>query len=193
MTKETVVANILEQTEGTFKYQEQIIQLGLDVLGLTLAEADQMRKAFGKKNISAMEGYHSKLREALGEEKGSELFSQLLRDSTYAMCKTVVESMKAIHRNALQTVVSSTDGKVVYVYQLYLVLSQVAGLSDAAVDSLVSQKTSGENINVKQYVSDLGNLNPRFLEDVIEEIVATLPEDFNELVQIPAALVAFQN
>ena len=193
MTKEKLVENILEQTGGVIKYQEQIIQIGLDVLGLTLQEADQMRKAFGKKKISDMVAYHNQLTDALGEEKGSQLYSQLLQEGGYALCKTVVESMKEIQRNALQTVIGSTNGKVVYIYQLYLVLNQVAGLSHEAIDSLVEKKTNGVDVNVKQYVSDLGRLEPRFLEDVIEEIVATLPEDFNELVQIPAALVAFQN
>ncbi|HUF78038.1 MAG TPA: DNA polymerase III subunit alpha, partial [Thermoanaerobaculia bacterium] len=46
---------ILEETYGVTVYQDQVMQLAVAVAGFTMAEADVLRKAMGKKNKEVME------------------------------------------------------------------------------------------------------------------------------------------
>lgn len=49
------VEPILEETFGAIVYQEQIMQISKDLSGFTGSEADVLRKAIGKKDVSLME------------------------------------------------------------------------------------------------------------------------------------------
>ncbi len=42
--------NALERSMGVIMFQDQVVQLGMDVGGFTAAEADRMRRAFGRRN-----------------------------------------------------------------------------------------------------------------------------------------------
>jgi len=45
---------ILEETHGVIAYQEQVMQIAVAIAGFSLAEADVLRKAMGKKNAEVM-------------------------------------------------------------------------------------------------------------------------------------------
>ncbi len=45
---------ILEETSGVIVYQEQVMQIAVEVAGFTMGEADVLRKAMGKKNEAMM-------------------------------------------------------------------------------------------------------------------------------------------
>jgi DNA polymerase-3 subunit alpha len=45
---------ILEETYGVIVYQEQVMLIAVEVAGFTMAEADLLRKAMGKKSVTAM-------------------------------------------------------------------------------------------------------------------------------------------
>ncbi len=49
-----VLESILEETYGIIVYQEQVIQIANKVAGMSLAEADLLRRAMGKKDLEAM-------------------------------------------------------------------------------------------------------------------------------------------
>ena len=46
--------NALERSKGVIMFQDQVVQLGMDIGGLTAAEADRMRRAFGRRNGEAL-------------------------------------------------------------------------------------------------------------------------------------------
>jgi DNA polymerase-3 subunit alpha len=46
---------ILEETYGVIVYQEQVMQIAVEVAGFTMAQADVLRKAMGKKKAEVME------------------------------------------------------------------------------------------------------------------------------------------
>jgi len=46
--------SILEETYGVIVYQEQVMQVAVEVAGFTLGEADMLRKAMGKKKLEVM-------------------------------------------------------------------------------------------------------------------------------------------
>jgi len=50
-----VLEPILKETYGVIVYQEQVIQIANKVAGMSLAEADILRRAMGKKDLKAME------------------------------------------------------------------------------------------------------------------------------------------
>lgn len=56
---------ILQNTYGVGVYQEQMMQIATDVAGYTLAQADTLRKAIGKKIQSLLDEQHGKLVEGM--------------------------------------------------------------------------------------------------------------------------------
>jgi len=84
---------ILEQTYGTIVYQEQVMQIAQTLAGYTLAEADNLRGAMGKKKKNAMEAERQRFlngaREA-GVEEGlaASLFDQMAKFAGYAFNKS---------------------------------------------------------------------------------------------------------
>jgi DNA polymerase-3 subunit alpha len=64
---------ILQETYGIIVYQEQVMQIAHDVAGFSLAEADIMRRAMGKKKKSLMAELSVKFVSG-AEEKGIRKF-----------------------------------------------------------------------------------------------------------------------
>ncbi len=62
---------ILGETYGVIVYQEQVMQIATDLCGFTMAEADALRKAVGKKQRELMEAQREKFITG-GAEKGYE-------------------------------------------------------------------------------------------------------------------------
>jgi DNA polymerase-3 subunit alpha len=62
---------ILGETYGVIVYQEQVMQIATDLCGFTMAEADALRKAVGKKQRELMEAQRDKFVEG-GAAKGYE-------------------------------------------------------------------------------------------------------------------------
>ncbi len=55
-----VLETILKETYGIIVYQEQVIQIANKVAGMSLAEADLLRRAMGKKDLKAMQEQRDK-------------------------------------------------------------------------------------------------------------------------------------
>lgn len=52
-----LMENILKETYGVIVYQEQVMKIATDLVGLTLSEADTFRSAMSKKNTQLIEQY----------------------------------------------------------------------------------------------------------------------------------------
>ncbi|HRP68214.1 MAG TPA: DNA polymerase III subunit alpha, partial [Turneriella sp.] len=84
---------ILKDTYGTFVYQEQIMLASQIVGGFTLAEADTLRKAMGKKKVDVMEKMKAQFvagaKEKNHKEKwASELFDNMAEFAKYGFNKS---------------------------------------------------------------------------------------------------------
>ena len=78
---------ILKETQGVLIYQEQIMAISRVLGGFTPAEADDLRKAMGKKNIDAME----KLKEKFLSGGLSLGYEQKILDDLYEMMRGFAE------------------------------------------------------------------------------------------------------
>jgi DNA polymerase III subunit alpha len=79
---------ILSNTYGIMVYQEQIMQLAQKLAGYTLAEADLMRRAMGKKKREEMAVHQEKfvkgaMERGIKEEKAEKIFSLMAQFSDY--------------------------------------------------------------------------------------------------------------
>jgi DNA polymerase-3 subunit alpha len=86
---------ILRDTYGCFLYQEQVMILANKVAGFSLAEADTLRKAMGKKKVDLMEKYRAKFVEGCGkngvdEKKATTIWDQIVKFAEYGFNKCVV-------------------------------------------------------------------------------------------------------
>jgi DNA polymerase-3 subunit alpha len=79
---------ILSSTYGIMVYQEQIMQLAQKLAGYTLAEADLMRRAMGKKKREEMDVHQEKfvkgaVERGIKQEKAEKIFSLMAQFSDY--------------------------------------------------------------------------------------------------------------
>ncbi|HHY50217.1 MAG TPA: DNA polymerase III subunit alpha, partial [Alphaproteobacteria bacterium] len=78
---------ILEPTYGVITYQEQVQQIGRDLAGYTLAEADLLRRAMGKKIKAEMDAQRGRFLKG-AEEKG---ISRSLASTIFDACAKFAE------------------------------------------------------------------------------------------------------
>lgn len=64
------MANVLKNTYGVLVYQEQVMQISIEVCGFSGGEADTLRKAIGKKNIEMMRKMKQRMIEGAKETSG---------------------------------------------------------------------------------------------------------------------------
>lgn len=80
---------VLEKTNGLIIYQEQVMQIARDLTGYTMAEADDLRKAIGKKKAELMAKHELKFKTGwknnnLDPDKGDQLWEQIVGFASYA-------------------------------------------------------------------------------------------------------------
>jgi len=88
-----VLEPILKETYGIIVYQEQVIQIANKVAGMSLAEADILRRAMGKKDIKAMAEQKVKfvegaVKKGLSQKNASEIFEAIDKFANYGFNKS---------------------------------------------------------------------------------------------------------
>jgi len=84
---------ILEETYGIIVYQEQVMQIAHDIAGFTLAEADIMRRAMGKKDKNLMDKLSLKFVEGaqkneISKRKAQEIYTLIEKFAQYGFNKS---------------------------------------------------------------------------------------------------------
>jgi DNA polymerase-3 subunit alpha len=84
---------ILEETYGIIVYQEQVMLIGVEVAGFTMAEADTLRKAMGKKKADVMAKMKAKFvdgaeNRGMPRQKASELWDKIEPFAGYGFNKS---------------------------------------------------------------------------------------------------------
>jgi DNA polymerase III, alpha subunit (EC 2.7.7.7) len=84
---------ILKETYGIIVYQEQVMQIAHEIAGFTLAEADIMRRAMGKKIKSLMDELSIKFVEGAGKKdipkkKAEDVFALIEKFAQYGFNKS---------------------------------------------------------------------------------------------------------
>ncbi len=84
---------ILKETYGIIVYQEQVMQIAHEIAGFTLAEADIMRRAMGKKIKSLMDELALKFvvgaeKKGIKKKKAGEIFSLIEKFAQYGFNKS---------------------------------------------------------------------------------------------------------
>jgi DNA polymerase-3 subunit alpha len=87
------IRSILEETYGVIAYQEQVMQIAVTIAGFTMAEADVLRKAMGKKDAGAMDRQRAKFvaggaRKGFAQAKVEELWNQIAPFAGYGFNKS---------------------------------------------------------------------------------------------------------
>jgi DNA polymerase-3 subunit alpha len=84
---------ILKETRGIIVYQEQVMKIATELAGFTLAEADMLRKAMGKKVTSIMKAQKQRFvqgarKRGLSQAKATEIFEQIKHFAEYGFNKS---------------------------------------------------------------------------------------------------------
>ncbi|MGE5430952.1 MAG: DNA polymerase III subunit alpha [Syntrophomonadaceae bacterium] len=88
-----VLETILKETYGIIVYQEQVIQIANKAAGMSLAEADILRRAMGKKDLQAMKEQKVKFVEGavknnIAAKTASEIFDAIDKFANYGFNKS---------------------------------------------------------------------------------------------------------
>jgi DNA polymerase-3 subunit alpha len=105
-----LMENSLKETYGIIVFQEQVMQIAREVAGFTMAQADNMRKAMGKKIKSMMDEVKTHFMQGAAdngvpEKTAEEIFSLILDFADYGFNKShgVAYSILAFHTAYLKT------------------------------------------------------------------------------------------
>ncbi|MFQ6069364.1 MAG: DNA polymerase III subunit alpha [Candidatus Aminicenantales bacterium] len=84
---------ILKETQGIIVYQEQVMRIATDLAGFSLAEADVLRKAMGKKVTSMMRAQKKRFiqgakKKGLSQAKAEKIFEQIKYFAGYGFNKS---------------------------------------------------------------------------------------------------------
>ncbi len=84
---------ILKETRGIIVYQEQVMKIATELAGFTLAEADTLRKAMGKKETSIMRAQKQRFiqgakKKGLSQSKAEKIFEQIRHFAEYGFNKS---------------------------------------------------------------------------------------------------------
>ncbi len=88
-----ILEPILKETYGIIVYQEQVIQIANKVGGMSLAEADILRRAMGKKDLAAMKEQKSKfiegaVKNGINKKAAEEIFNAIDKFANYGFNKS---------------------------------------------------------------------------------------------------------
>jgi len=84
---------VLEETQGIIVYQEQVMQIATELAGFSVAEADILRKAMGKKVTGIMRAQKQRFiqgarKKGLSQAKASKIFEQIKYFAGYGFNKS---------------------------------------------------------------------------------------------------------
>ncbi len=107
--------SILAETYGIMVYQEQLMQIGSELFGYSLAEADLMRRAVSKKKDKDLMQHKAIFKErgpehGIDEETAEKIFEEIAFFANYGFNKCVVGSTE---------IVDAATGRIVTIEDLY--------------------------------------------------------------------------
>lgn len=84
---------ILKETRGIIVYQEQVMKIATELAGFTMAEADTLRKAMGKKVTSIMRAQKQRFiqgakKKGISQSKAEKIFEQIRHFAEYGFNKS---------------------------------------------------------------------------------------------------------
>ena len=84
---------ILKETRGIIVYQEQVMRIATDLAGFTMAEADVLRKAMGKKVREIMKAQRERFvqgarRKGISQARAEKIFDQIAQFAEYGFNKS---------------------------------------------------------------------------------------------------------
>ena len=88
-----ILESILKETYGVIVYQEQVIQIANKAAGMSLAEADILRRAMGKKDLKAMKEQREKfvagaMKNSIPKKAAEEIFEAIDKFANYGFNKS---------------------------------------------------------------------------------------------------------
>jgi DNA polymerase-3 subunit alpha len=88
-----MLESILKETYGVILYQEQVMKIASALGGFSLGEADLLRKAMGKKNLSVMSKQQEKFidgakKNGISKAKAGKIFGQMEKFASYGFNKS---------------------------------------------------------------------------------------------------------
>lgn len=161
---------ILKETYGVLVYQEQSMKIAQQLAGFNLKEADDLRKAIGKKKADLMEEIKKKFvkgtqaQETVSQKAAEEIFSWIEKSSRYAFNKS---HAVAYAINAYWSAYCKTH-RIKRFYKTYLNRSDKKPKSEIEIKQLVMDAKS---TGIEVYPPRLSALQSDFELDETKDLI----------------------
>ncbi len=152
-----IMEKSLSKTYGIIVYQEQVMQLARDLAGFTLAQADTMRRAMGKKDANTMlklkeDFIQGAMHNSISEDLASEIFDLVLKFAQYGFNKS--------HSTAYAYLAYQTAWFKAHYTAEFLAANMTAELNDMA--KLVRLINEAEDFGITVEPPDVNCSYPQF-------------------------------
>jgi DNA polymerase III subunit alpha len=184
-----LLEGILAETYGIFVYQEQVMQAAQILAGYSLGEADNLRRAMGKKKQEVMDKERSRFVEGcaandINETKANELFDLIDKFAGYGFNKShaAAYALLAYHTGWLKTHypheffaasmsfdIDQTDKLSVFVDDMRRMDVALAGPSINASDAAFAVEPAGEGWQVRYALGALKGVGEKAMEQLVAE------------------------
>ena len=157
---------ILEETYGVIVYQEQVMQIASEIAGFTLAKADIMRKAMGKKKIDEMAAIKvdfvdGAVKRGFDKKKSVEIFDLVEKFAQYGFNKS--------HSTAYALVAYRTAWLKAHYPSEFLAATMTTEMNDTK--RIVSLINEAQSMQIKIIPPDINQSKPDFSVTKNAEII----------------------
>ncbi|MBT6175708.1 MAG: DNA polymerase III subunit alpha [Deltaproteobacteria bacterium] len=162
---------ILKNTYGVIVYQEQVMQIAVDLSGFTLGGADSLRKAMGKKKVDVMEKLGKQFidgafeKSGMDKQKAHDLFENIKKfagyafnkshSAAYALISYQTAYLKKYYEVEFMAALLSTEMKQQDVVVQYIQSARENGIEVLSPD--VNQSVNDFNVAFRERTDDNGN------------------------------------
>jgi DNA polymerase-3 subunit alpha len=194
---------VLEETYGVILYQEQVMQIASLMGGFTMAEADTLRKAMGKKSKHMMDQMRAKFiagaaERGYGEKLAAEIFDDMAffaeygfnksHSASYAVLSLRTAWLKAHHPAEFMAANMTTEMRKSE--RITVLIDEVKGLELQIVPPDVNQPRFEFGVRGRAIVFGMGavkNVGRKAIEE-IRDARERLGRDFRDLFDLCAAV-----
>jgi hypothetical protein len=190
MNKQNALHSILAETNGKLVYMEQSLQIFTEILGMSLKEADNMRKSYGKRLSKEIGKCQELIISKLGDNEFShQLISLLDRQMGTVVSKTYINTLNCIKKASINEILNMANGELIYHTQAYLLLTYVAELNDEEAEETIQQYQTKEPIQLEKAKNKIHRLN---LPEIEEKIITLMEIHAVKLKRQNPSLIPFE-
>ena len=165
--KSKELEQILARTNGTLHYIEQFHEINSNLLKLETKEIEEMYMAYAKKSKQVDKFNEMILTKIEDSHFADELILMFTMQVPYIQSEFIIKLQEKNQNMVIDSILSSTEGKLKYYYQAFMILTDVVGFTEFQAQGIIS--------NYKKPQPHTAQRKPTLLLENINSLEMTSP------------------